>query len=434
MTEKPQKSDATDYSKTLFLPQTEFPMRAGLPQREPEILKRWNEIGLYGRLRETAAGRTKFVLHDGPPYANGNIHIGHALNKILKDVVTKSQQMLGFDSNYVPGWDCHGLPIEWKIEEENYRSKGKAKPDFRDSAAMVAFRRECRAYAGHWLNVQREEFKRLGIIGDWDHPYATMDYFAEAQIARELMKFAANGTLYRGSKPVMWSVVEKTALAEAEVEYEDYTSDTVWVKFRIDAYGSAPETARDAVGASIVIWTTTPWTLPGNRAISYSPKITYGLYEVTEAPDQNWARKGDKLVLADKLAAEVMKTAKVEAFIRKQDVDPSQIGHASHPLAGKGYDFQVPLLAGDHVTDDTGTGFVHTAPGHGREDFDVWMSNARELEAQPPPSPDPFGVDLSPSGRGEGRRHAARPRPARDLRHAMGAAVRPEPHQRHDRL
>src|SRR4030081_616689 len=235
MSEKPQKSEASDYSKTLFLPQTEFPMRAGLPQREPEILKRWNEIGLYGKLREAAAGRAKFVLHDGPPYANGNIHIGHSLNKILKDVVTKSQQMLGFDSNYVPGWDCHGLPIEWKIEEENYRSKGKQKPDFRDSTAMVAFRKECRAYAGHWLDVQREEFKRLGIIGDWDHPYATMDYAAEAQIARELMKFAANGTLYRGSKPVMWSVVEKTALAEAEVEYEDYTSDTVWVKFPVIA-------------------------------------------------------------------------------------------------------------------------------------------------------------------------------------------------------
>src|ERR1700723_1449377 len=233
MSEKPQKSDATDYSKTLFLPQTEFPMRAGLPQREPEILKSWSDIGLYGKLREAAAGRPKFVLHDGPPYANGNIHIGHALNKTLKDVVTKSQQMLGFDSNYVPGWDCHGLPIEWKIEEENYRSKGKTKPDFRDPVAMVAFRKECRAYATHWLNVQREEFKRLGIVGDWDHPYATMSYPAEAQIARELMKFAANGTLYRGSKPVMWSVVEKTALAEAEVEYEDYTSDTVWVKFPV---------------------------------------------------------------------------------------------------------------------------------------------------------------------------------------------------------
>ncbi|HEY3031880.1 MAG TPA: isoleucine--tRNA ligase, partial [Bradyrhizobium sp.] len=295
----------------------------------------------------------------------------------------------GFDSNYVPGWDCHGLPIEWKIEEENYRSKGKPKPDFRDSAAMVAFRKECRGYAAHWLNVQREEFKRLGIIGDWDHPYATMDYFAEAQIAREQMKFAANGTLYRGSKPVMWSVVEKTALAEAEVEYEDYTSDMVWVKFRIDAYSGAA----DVVGASVVIWTTTPWTLPGNRAISYSPKITYGLYEVTEAPDQNWARKGDRLVLADKLAEEVMKTAKVEAFVRIHDVDPSQIGHASHPLKGKGYDFQVPALAGDHVTDDTGTGFVHTAPGHGREDFDVWTSNARELEARGINTTIPYTVD-----------------------------------------
>jgi isoleucyl-tRNA synthetase len=389
MTEKPQKSDVTDYSKTLFLPQTEFPMRAGLPQREPEILKTWNKIGLYERLREAARGRAKFVLHDGPPYANGNIHIGHALNKILKDVVTKSQQMLGFDSNYVPGWDCHGLPIEWKIEEENYRSKGKTKPDFRDSTAMVAFRKECRAYAGHWLNVQREEFKRLGIIGDWDHPYATMDYFAEAQIARELMKFAANGALYRGSKPVMWSVVEKTALAEAEVEYEDYTSDTVWVKFRIDAYAGAP----DVVGASVVIWTTTPWTLPGNRAISYSPKITYGLYEVAQAPEQNWARKGDRLVLADKLAAEVMKTAKVEAFVRKRDIDPSHVGHASHPLAGNGYDFQVPLLAGDHVTDDTGTGFVHTAPGHGREDFDVWTANARDLEARGINTAIPYTVD-----------------------------------------
>jgi isoleucyl-tRNA synthetase len=389
MSEKPQKSDVTDYSKTLFLPQTEFPMRAGLPQREPEILKRWNEIGLYRRLREQAAGRTKFVLHDGPPYANGNIHIGHALNKILKDVVTKSEQMLGFDSNYVPGWDCHGLPIEWKIEEENYRSKGKQKPDFRDSAAMVAFRKECRAYAAHWLNVQREEFKRLGIIGDWDHPYATMDYFAEAQIARELIKFAANGTLYRGSKPVMWSVVEKTALAEAEVEYEDYTSDTVWVKFRIDAYSGGA----DVVGASVVIWTTTPWTLPGNRAISYSPKITYGLYEVTEAPDQNWAKKGDRFVLADKLAAYVMKSAKVDAFVRKQDVVPSHIGHASHPLKGKGYDFQVPLLEGDHVTDDAGTGFVHTAPGHGREDFDVWTSNARELEQRGINTTIPYTVD-----------------------------------------
>src|SRR5947209_3098767 len=392
MSEKPQKSEATDYSKTLFLPQTEFPMRAGLPQREPEILKRWNEIGLYQRLRAQAAGRTKFVLHDGPPYANGNIHIGHALNKILKDVVTKSQQMLGFDSNYVPGWDCHGLPIEWKIEEENYRAKGKQKPDFRDSAAMVAFRRECRAYAPRWLDVQREEFKRLGIIGDWDHPYATMDYFAEAQIARELMKFAANGTLYRGSKPVMWSVVEKTALAEAEVEYEDYTSDTVWVKFPISspAHGAL-------ASASIVIWTTTPWTLPGNRAISFSPKISYGLYKVTDAPADNWARNGDLLILADVLAEGVFKQARVTAYEKLRDIpaDTMDAVECSHPLKGfnGGYEFTVPLLAGDHVTEDTGTGFVHTAPGHGREDFEVWTANARELEARGINTAIPYTVD-----------------------------------------
>jgi len=393
MSEKPQKTDAKDYSKTLFLPATEFPMRAGLPQREPEILKRWNEIGLYERLRETARGRTKFVLHDGPPYANGNIHIGTALNKILKDLVTRSQQMLGFDSNYVPGWDCHGLPIEWKVEEENYRSKGKQKPDFRDSAAMVAFRRECRAYATHWLNVQREEFKRLGVVGDWDHPYATMSFPAEAQIARELMKFAANGTLYRGSKPVMWSVVEKTALAEAEVEYEDYTSDMVWVKFPVTspAHGVLE-------GASVVIWTTTPWTLPGNRAISFSPKIAYGLYKVTDAPADNWAKIGDRLIIADALAADVFKQARVSAYEKVRDVpsDTMDAIECAHPLkrfASDGYQFVVPLLPGDHVTDDTGTGFVHTAPGHGREDFDVWTANARELESRGINSAIPYTVD-----------------------------------------
>jgi isoleucyl-tRNA synthetase len=403
MSEKPQKSDAADYSKTLYLPQTEFPMRAGLPQREPEILKTWNEIGLYKRLREQSAGRTKFVLHDGPPYANGNIHIGHSLNKILKDVVTKSQQMLGFDSNYVPGWDCHGLPIEWKIEEENYRSKGKTKPDFRDSAAMVAFRKECRAYAGHWLNVQREEFKRLGIIGDWDHPYATMDYFAEAQIAREQMKFAANGTLYRGSKPVMWSVVEKTALAEAEVEYEDYTSDTVWVKFPVAQVELA--SAKDASAgivqavsdASVVIWTTTPWTLPGNRAISFSSKIAYGLYRVTDSPSDNWAKSGDLLILADALADAVFKQARVTGYEKIGEVPALALAamECAHPLAGfsGGYEFRVPLLEGDHVTADAGTGFVHTAPGHGREDFDVWTANARALETRGINTTIPYTVD-----------------------------------------
>ncbi|HEY8137322.1 MAG TPA: class I tRNA ligase family protein, partial [Methylocystis sp.] len=220
-----------DYSATLYLPVTDFPMRAGLPQAEPKVLARWEEIGLTQKLREVAAGRPKFVLHDGPPYANGNIHIGHALNKILKDVVTRSQRMLGKDCAYVPGWDCHGLPIEWKIEEENYRAKGLKKPDFSDPAAMIAFRRECRAYAEKWLAVQREEFKRLGVAGEWERPYSTMAFEAEARIAAEIMKFAANGLLYRGSKPVMWSVVEKTALAEAEVEYEDHVSDTVFVAF-----------------------------------------------------------------------------------------------------------------------------------------------------------------------------------------------------------
>jgi isoleucyl-tRNA synthetase len=304
--------------------------------------------------------------------------------------------MLGFDSNYVPGWDCHGLPIEWKIEEENYRSKGKTKPDFRDSAAMVAFRRECRAYATHWLNVQREEFKRLGIIGDWDHPYATMDYFAEAQIARELMKFAANGTLYRGSKPVMWSVVEKTALAEAEVEYEDYTSDTVWVKFPVtSASGGQQDWINLLLQSHVVIWTTTPWTLPGNRAISFSQKIQYGLYRVTAAPDGNWAKVGETYILADKLAPDVLKQAKVETFERLSDVptDILKFMVCAHPLAGKGYDFHVPLLAGDHVTDDTGTGFVHTAPGHGREDFDVWMANAPRLASRGINTTIPYTVD-----------------------------------------
>jgi isoleucyl-tRNA synthetase len=395
-TAAPAKPGPSDYSKTLYLPQTEFPMRAGLPQREPEILKRWNEIGLYEKLRQASAGRAKFVLHDGPPYANGNIHIGHALNKILKDVVTKSQQMLGHDSNYVPGWDCHGLPIEWKIEEENYRSKGRQKPDFRDSAAMVAFRKECRAYAEHWLNVQREEFKRLGIIGDWDHPYATMSYPAEATIARELMKFAANGTLYRGSKPVMWSVVEKTALAEAEVEYEDYTSDTVWVKFRVAAASGGQKTWMELLlNSCVVIWTTTPWTLPGNRAISFSPKIQYGLYQVKAAPEGNWAKVDETYILADNLAADVFKQARVEGFERLSDVsaDVLKFMQCFHPLKGHGYDFYVPLLEGEHVTDDTGTGFVHTAPGHGREDFDVWTANARELEARGINTTIPYTVD-----------------------------------------
>src|SRR5215831_3688431 len=338
---------ARDYSETLFLPKTDFPMRAGLPQKEPEILARWQKFNLYERLRAAACGRSKFILHDGPPYANGNIHIGHALNKILKDVVTRSEQMLGYDSNYVPGWDCHGLPIEWKIEEESYRSKNKPKPDLSNPQAMIEFRKECRAYAQYWLEVQREEFKRLGVEGDWQHPYTTMDFAAEAQIARELMKFAQNGTLYRGSKPVMWSVVEKTALAEAEVEYEDYTSDTVWVKFPVRV---GPAALKEA---SVVIWTTTPWTLPGNRAISFSEKISYGLYEVVDAPMENWAKVGDHFVLADPLAIDVFRQARVTAYKRLSDVVAGDLVNliCDHPLkSAGGYEFAVPLLDGDHVT------------------------------------------------------------------------------------
>jgi isoleucyl-tRNA synthetase len=388
-------TEARDYSATLFLPKTDFPMRAGLPQKEPELLARWQRFGMYRRLRESAKGRAKFILHDGPPYANGHVHIGTALNKILKDMVTRSHQMLGFDSNYVPGWDCHGLPIEWRVEED-YREKGKNK----DAVPILEFRAECRAFAQHWIEVQREEFKRLGVEGDWDHPYSTMNFAAEAAIARELMKFVKSGTLYRGSKPVMWSVVEQTALAEAEVEYEDYVSDAIWVKFPVrealaNYAGTAAEDPVSAREPAVVIWTTTPWTIPGNRAIAFSAKIPYGLYEVTKAPADNWARAGDRLILADALAGEVMRAARVEAFERISDIGPdffaTKVG--VHPLAAHGYRFPVPFLEGAHVAEDAGTGFVHTAPGHGGEDFDVWTANEPSLRARGIETAIPFTVD-----------------------------------------
>jgi isoleucyl-tRNA synthetase len=383
------KPEARDWGATMFLPKTDFPMRAGLPQLEPKLLARWAKLGMYQRLRAVAKGRPKFILHDGPPYANGNIHLGTALNKILKDLVTRSQQMLGFDSNYVPGWDCHGLPIEWKIEQD-YRAKGKRKED----VPVLQLIDECRAFAQKWIDIQRAEFKRLGVEGDWDHPYMTMAPAAEAQIARELMKFAASGQLYRGSKPVMWSVVEKTALAEAEIEYHDYTSDTVWVKFPVATGSSGAGSVGTAMleGASVVIWTTTPWTIPGNRAISFNSKIEYGLYEVTKAPEGNWAKVADRLVVAKKLADAIMKAAKVEAFESRADVDPTGL-ICAHPLRGKGYDFDVPLLDGDHVTDEDGTGFVHTAPGHGRDDFEIWMANQAKLIERGIDPAIPFTVD-----------------------------------------
>jgi isoleucyl-tRNA synthetase len=382
----------TDYSATLFLPETQFPMRAGLPDREPTWLKRWEDMDIYGRQRAAGQGKPIFTLHDGPPYANGNIHIGHALNKILKDLVSRSKTMLGYNSAYVPGWDCHGLPIEWKVEEQ-YRAKGKSK----DDVEVNEFRNECRTFAQFWVDTQREEFKRLGVVGDWSHPYLTMSFDAEAQIARELMKVAASGQLYRGSKPVMWSVVERTALAEAEIEYQDYESDAIWVKFPIHSANGAFGTGsfEDFGSSYVVIWTTTPWTIPANRAISYSGKISYGLYEVTATPEGNWAKKGEKYVLADKLAEDTLTKAKVEAFVRLHDVDCSKIVSTNHPLRGLGggYEFEVPLLDGEHVTDDAGTGFVHTAPSHGLDDFEVWLKSGRMLTERGIDTAIPFTVD-----------------------------------------
>jgi len=352
---------STDLKSTLFLPKTDFPMKAGLPKREPDYLERWAKIDLWRLLREDAKGRPKFMLHDGPPYANGNIHLGHAMNKILKDVINRSQQMLGKDANYVPGWDCHGLPIEWMVEEK-YRSSGRNK----DDVPIAEFRRECREFADRWIDIQREEFKRLGIFGDWDHPYTTMSFGAEAQIVRELLKFLMDGSLYKGAKSVMWSVVEKTSLAEAEVEYHDHTSTTIHVRFPV------VETKNSALeGAAVVIWTTTPWTIPGNRAIAYHADIAYGVYEVTAVADGAVAQLGDRLVVADDLAAAVASTAGVEDWRRVETVSDFAGTHCAHPFRGQGYDFDVPLLAADFVTVDQGTGFVHVAPGHGADDFDL---------------------------------------------------------------
>jgi isoleucyl-tRNA synthetase len=391
MNDMPKVAAEPDYSATLFLPQTNFPMRAGLPEREPIWLKRWEEMDIYALQRRQAKDRPLFTLHDGPPYANGNIHIGHALNKILKDLVSRSKSMLGYNSAYVPGWDCHGLPIEWKIEEQ-YRAKGQDK----SKVAINEFRAECRTFAQYWVDTQREEFKRLGVLGDWDNPYLTMSFDAEAQIARELMKVATSGQLYRGSKPVMWSVVERTALAEAEIEYQDYESDTIWVKFPIrSGNGAFGDRDFESLDAYVVIWTTTPWTIPANRAISYSGKFPYGLYEVTKAPEGNWAAVGEKYVLADRLAADTFAKAKVEAFVRLSDVDMSKIVSCNHPLRGLGggYQFEVPLLEGEHVTDDAGTGFVHTAPSHGLDDFEIWLKSTRKLQALGIDPAIPYTVD-----------------------------------------
>jgi isoleucyl-tRNA synthetase len=356
----------SDYKSTLFLPQTDFPMKAGLPKKEPGLLERWDRLDVYGQHRKAAAGREKFILHDGPPYANGHIHLGTALNKVLKDVIVRSQQMMGKDANYVPGWDCHGLPIEWKIEEK-YRKKGKNK----DDVPVVQFRQECRDFAEEWIGVQRTEFQRLGCVGDWDNPYTTMNHAAEAHIVAELHKFLMNGGLYKGSKPVMWSVVEKTALAEAEVEYHDHTSTMVDVRFRV-----TQSPLSDLADASIVIWTTTPWTLAGNRGIAYGKDLEYVLLEV-DAVDEagSLAVVGERIALADGLLEEACQRFGITAYREVTRVKGSDFEGTvcAHPWQGQGYDFDVPLVPGFHVTTETGTGFVHIAPGHGAEDYEVGM-------------------------------------------------------------
>ena len=398
-------AETPDYKDTLNLPKTDFPMRAGLPNREPEWLAHWNRIGVYDRLRDKAAAgsRKPFTLHDGPPYANGHLHIGHALNKTIKDMIVRSHQMMGYDSRYVPGWDCHGLPIEWKIEEQ-YRAKGQDK----DQVPVVDFRQECRKFAEGWIDIQRDEFKRLGITGNWDDPYLTMDFHAERVIAEEFMKFLMNGSLYQGSKPVMWSPVEKTALAEAEVEYHDRQTDAIWVKFRVagidgtedltDAImaehgeekfsGAVQSIAADFDKAFVVIWTTTPWTIPQNRAICYNSGIQYGLYEVVDTPAECWARKGERYVVADDLAEDTFTRARLEdGMVRRlRDVPPVLLGSltCAHPLAGAPeaggeWNFPVPMLQGDHVTADAGTGFVHTAPSHGDDDYQIGLKHGLEM-------------------------------------------------------
>ena len=346
------------------LPKTAFSMKANLPTREPEILKLWQNINLYDELRKSRKGEEKFVLHDGPPYANGNIHMGTALNKILKDIIVRFHQMDGKDSVYVPGWDCHGLPIEWKIEEK-YRQKGKDK----DEIPIIDFRQECRNFALEWVNIQKKEFKRLGITGNWDNPYLTMDFSSEAVIAEEFQKFLMNGALFQGSKPVMWSPVEKTALAEAEIEYHEHQSDTIWVPFKITS-GS-----EQILNSKIVIWTTTPWTIPSNKAIAYGKDISYGIFLVKETQEESWTKPGDRFLIADSLAEETLTKSRVTKFEKIGNVSNKELKDTicCHPFAkiegASGFwDYDVPLIEGDHVTEEAGTGFVHTAPSHGADD------------------------------------------------------------------
>ncbi|MES3099466.1 isoleucine--tRNA ligase [Sphingomonas faeni] len=371
MTDTP--APARDYRDTVFLPKTDFPMKAGLAAKEPAILERWAKLGIYDRLREQRLGRERFILHDGPPYANGDIHMGHAMNKVLKDIIVRSQSLMGKDAPYVPGWDCHGLPIEWKVEEA-YRAKKLNK----DDVPVDQFRAECRAYAEKWVAVQKAEFERLGVMGDWADPYLTMKYEAEAAIVGELLKFAESGQLYRGAKPVMWSPVEKTALAEAEVEYEDIVSTQIDVAFEIDSAPNAPE----LVGAHAVIWTTTPWTIPVNQALSYGPEIEYVAVEASwdrELTDASFENGGNvinkKLVIAEVLLPLVAKrmgftSSNVIWRGKGSDLADATARHPMHALGGF-FAKPRPFLPGAFVTTDAGTGLVHMAPDHGEDDFEL---------------------------------------------------------------
>jgi isoleucyl-tRNA synthetase len=373
-------NDVPDYRDTVFLPSTPFAMRGDLPKKEPALLAQWEAQGqgLWNSLRTQSEGRPKFILHDGPPYANGHLHIGHALNKILKDVINRSRQMAGFDALYIPGWDCHGLPIEWKIEEE-YRKAGRDK----DAVPILQFRQECRAYAARWMGIQAEEFQRLGVLGDWAGRYATMDIASEAAIVGEIGKFLLNGALYRGLRPVMWSPVEKTALAEAEIEYHDHTSTTIWVRFPVV---TAPEP--ELIGASVIIWTTTPWTMPGNRAIALGAAFEYALIQVDSVAEGSAAQISEHLLVASALLPPLLETAKITAHhVLRVFTGETLAGMVcAHPLRDRGYPHDVPVLAADFVTTDQGTGFVHVAPGHGEEDF--LLGRAHDV-----PVPDTVGDD-----------------------------------------
>lgn len=369
-------TDAPDYRDTVFLPRTGFPMRGDLPKREPAILERWRRMGLHERLRRQSAGRPPFMLHDGPPYANGHLHIGHALNKILKDAINRAHQMAGEDAHYIPGWDCHGLPIEWMVEEQ-HRKSGRDKTAGTDAAAVLRFRAECRAYAQTWLDVQAEEFRRLGVEGDYAERYATMDFASEAAIAGEIGKFLLNGALYRGLRPVMWSVVEKTALAEAEIEYHDRTSDTVFVRFPV----LDRELAGDLAGASVVIWTTTPWTLPGNRALAAGADLDYAVLRVDGVADGSLARVGERLIVALALVPQVCEALGITLHHLGRVFKGAELDGVlcAHPLRGQGYDHDAPVLMGDFVTTEQGTGLVHMAPAHGEEDFTLCRAHGIEV-------------------------------------------------------